>query len=71
MASKKWIELPGGRVKRWKSSDHHTYGYGVPPHWARNIERRRRRRRTRDLLQTGQYDAAFPGEVKNADRIAW
>lgn len=46
MAKKKWIEIPGGRVKRWKKSRAESgckFGRNVPPHWYRNFLNRKER----------------------------
>jgi hypothetical protein len=45
MASKKWIVLPGGRIKRWKRARTDVRQL-VPPHWYRNRLNRRERRRS-------------------------
>jgi hypothetical protein len=65
MASKKWITVPGGRIKRWKKSrTEHRPGGGssrfprqVPPHWFRNLYNRRERRLCRAALLSGEADA--------------
>jgi hypothetical protein len=39
MARKKWIVIPGGRIKRWKKSESVSgcwFSRRVPPHWYRN-----------------------------------
>ena len=58
MASKKWIVLPGGRVKRWKQARAENRQI-VPPHWFRNQLNRRDRRRALRAIATGA-DQAYP-----------
>lgn len=54
MASKKWVVLPGGRIKRWKESRHGCRWISrVPPHWYRNHLNRTERRRARLALHRG------------------
>jgi hypothetical protein len=51
MASKKWMVLPGGRIKRWKQSRHSCDWISrVPPHWYRNHLNRKERRRAQHAL---------------------
>jgi hypothetical protein len=61
MASKKWITLPGGRIKRWKKSRTESRpGWGgsrVPPRWYRNLFNRKERRRCREALGLGHGEA--------------
>lgn len=59
MATKKWIVLPGGRIKRWNRSRRSRGWGGVPPHWYRNRLNRRERRRARKALKLGTAQA-FP-----------
>jgi hypothetical protein len=65
MASKKWLTLPGGRIKRWKKSrteDRPGWGSSrfpnqVPPRWFRNRYNRKERRRCRAALSLGIAEA--------------
>lgn len=60
MASKKWITLPGGRIKRWKKSrteEGAGFPHEVPPHWFRNLYNRRERRRVSRALRLGVAEA--------------
>ncbi|MDQ3798473.1 MAG: hypothetical protein M3384_03395 [Acidobacteriota bacterium] len=55
MAKKKWIVLPGGRIKRWKKTNDKPKKYfwsanGVPPHWYRNQLNRRERRKIKSAI---------------------
>lgn len=66
MATKKWIVLPGGRVKRWKKSRCEdrpggwTSGYWpCPPHWYRNSLNRKERRAARRSIRRGEETARF------------
>jgi hypothetical protein len=57
MASKKWVTLPGGRVKRWKKSRTESPSWlGVPPRWYRNLFNRKERRRCREALGLGHAE---------------
>jgi hypothetical protein len=64
MASQKWRELPGGRVKRWKKSAGDfrpgggttRFAGGVPPRWYRNLLNRRDRRRAVEALHRGAVE---------------
>jgi hypothetical protein len=58
MASKKWIILPGGRVKRWKQA-RATKRQIVPPRWYRNSLNRRDRRLARAAVRTDR-DQRYP-----------
>ena len=65
MASKKWLTLPGGRIKRWKKSrteDRPGWGssrfpHQVPPRWFRNLYNRKERRRCRGAASYGNAEA--------------
>lgn len=58
MASKQWITLPGGRIKRWKKSRTENRSWlGVPPRWYRNLFNRKERRRCREALGLGHAEA--------------
>jgi hypothetical protein len=59
MARRKWIMLPGGRIKRRKASACPNIWGGVPPHWYRNMLNRKERRRVRRALQRGEAER-FP-----------
>jgi hypothetical protein len=49
MAVRKWIVLPGGRIKRWKQARADNRAI-VPPRWYRNhLNRRDRRLATRAI----------------------
>jgi hypothetical protein len=52
MATRTWIVLPGGRLKKWSAS--HTPGIwgGVPPRWYRNLLNRKERRRVNRAIQS-------------------
>ena len=53
MARKKWIVIPGGRIKRWKKSESESgcwFSRRVPPHRHRNHLNRRERRRSKQAL---------------------
>ena len=41
MAAKKWMVLPGGRIKRWRRARTDVRQL-VPPHWYRNRQHERR-----------------------------
>ena len=59
MARKKWIVIPGGRIKRWKKSESISgadFARQVPPHWYRNLLNRRERRRSKQALFRGKED---------------
>jgi hypothetical protein len=58
MAKRNWIQMPGGRLKRWKKSrserrpGHGTARWGteVPPGWYRRMLNRRERSLLREAL---------------------
>jgi hypothetical protein len=57
MAKKKWIAIPGGRIKRWKRSESESgcrFAKKVPPHWYRNYLNRRERRRSLASIQKNE-----------------
>jgi hypothetical protein len=64
MASRKWVELPGGALKRWKKSESEfrpgagtaRFTRQVPPHWYRNVLNRRDRRRARVAMHRGEAE---------------
>ena len=66
MASRKWITLPGGRIKRWKKSRSEDrpgwcsawFPHQVPPRWFRNILIRKERRRYREALSQDKAEAS-------------
>jgi hypothetical protein len=58
MAAKKWIILPGGRIKRWKQARACNRDI-VPPRWFRNNLNRRDRRRARIAIGNG-LDRTYP-----------
>lgn len=54
MARKKWIIIPGGRIKRRKKSESGCrLSRRVPPHWYRNHLNRKERRRSKQALFHG------------------
>jgi hypothetical protein len=58
MASKRWMVLSSGRIKRWKqtrASDRQI----VPPHWFRNALNRKDRRKARGAIALGA-DQMYP-----------
>jgi hypothetical protein len=55
MASKRWVVLPDGRVKRWKASGRERF-WSVPPHYHRNQLNRRERRRARKAIVRGNAE---------------
>lgn len=60
MAKKKWVVIPGGRIKRWKKSEHGCDWIDqVPPHWYRNYLNRKERRRSKQALFNGD-ECGFP-----------
>ena len=57
MARKKWVVIPGGRIKRWKKSESESgcwFSHRVPPHWYRNHLNRRERRRSKQAMFRGR-----------------
>ena len=62
MPKKRWIVLPGGRIKRWRKSESERgcrWIDRVPPHWYRNLLNRRERRRARVVMVRGELER-FP-----------
>ncbi len=56
MARKKWITIPGGRIKRWKRSESERgcrFSKRVPPHWYRNYLNRKERSRSKQAMHRG------------------
>jgi hypothetical protein len=53
MATRSWIVLPGGRIKRWNVSKAKESWGGVPPRWYRNTLNRKERRQTREAIRRG------------------
>jgi hypothetical protein len=58
MAQRRWKVLPGGRVKRWKTSTPRSTWLGVPPRWYRNVYNRRERRRSRAAIKRGRGETS-------------
>ena len=56
MSTRKWIVLPGGRLKKWSASRTPSIWGGVPPRWYRNLLNRRERRRVFRAIQNGSAD---------------
>ncbi len=57
MAKNKWIELSGGRIKRWKKSEPETgckFGDKVPPRWYRKYLNAKERQKLKKALKKGQ-----------------
>ena len=59
MASREWVVLPGGRIKRRKASAKPNPWGGVPPHWFRNGLNRKERRQAGLALRQGKAER-FP-----------
>ena len=62
MARKKWVVIPGGRIKPWKKSESESrcwFSHQVPPHWYRNHLNRRERRRSKQAMFRGR-EAGYP-----------
>jgi hypothetical protein len=63
MAKKKWITLPGGRIKRWKKSENESgcnWVHKTTPHWYRNYLNRRERGKSRQAIFKGKAHSSFP-----------
>ena len=58
MAQRVRIVLPGGRIKRWKSSKQKKRWTGVPPRAYRNELNRRERRKVKRAVRLGSAHAA-------------
>lgn len=57
MAKKKWMVLPGGRLKRWRKSMSELgcrFTRQVPPRWYRNSLNRKERRRAARAIRRGE-----------------
>ena len=62
MARKKWVVIPGGRIKRWKKSEGESrswFSRRVPPHCYRNHLNRRERRCAKQAMLRGR-EAGHP-----------
>lgn len=62
MARKKWVIIPGGRIKGWKKSESESgcwFSHRVPPHWYRNHLNRKERRRSKQAMFRGR-EAGHP-----------
>lgn len=74
MAARKWITLPGGRIKRWKGRAHER-GWFWPdsePHWFRNRYERRVRQEVRRAVGAEEWDGlAFRWSWRHRARWDW